>query len=332
MRQYCLFTALIVSLVSSGSLHATTIKIATLAPDGTAWMNEMRAAAERTEEKTDGRVKIKFYPGGVMGSAATVQRKIRVGQIQGGAFTGGELATFYPDVYLLNVPFLYRSHEEVAHVREGFDEKLVDGLKDQGWTVLGLSGAGFGYLMSQSPVANRDDLSRQKVWLPEGDPISATMLSLARVNPVTLPLSDVYTGLQTGLIDAVVNTPAGAIAFQWHTRLKHVSDIPVTYVFGGVAVDSKVFSRLSAADQAVLLEEMSGALKTLEKQARSDNESAFSALRNQGLEMVEVSDDELAEWYRLGQKTVEALDADPDLKFDHLQWVRDRLKSYRESN
>ena len=322
---------LLTGLLAIFSVQATTIKIATLAPDGTAWMNEMRAAAERAKARTSGRVEIKFYPGGVMGSAATVQRKVRVGQIHGGAFTGGELATLYSDVFLLNVPFLYRNLEEVAHVREEFDAKLIDGLKKEGWTVLGLSGAGFGYLMSQNPVANRDELSRQKVWLPEGDPISASMLSLAKVNPVTLPLSDVYTGLQTSLIDAVVNTPAGAIAFQWHTRLKYISDIPVTYVCGAVAIDTKVFSRLAEGDQAILLEEMGGALRTLETQAQKDNEGALSALQNQGLETVMVNEEERAEWYRLGHRTMDALDDDPNLQFDHLQWLREELQAYRKT-
>lgn len=322
---------LLTALLAVFSAQATTIKIATQAPDGTGWMNEMRAAAERTKARTDGRVEIKFYPGGVMGSAATVQRKIRVGQIHGGAFTGGELAGLYTDVFLLNVPFLFRGLEEVQHVREEFDDKLIEGLKQEGWTVLGISGAGFGYLMSQNPVANRDDLNQQKVWLPEGDPISAKMLSLARVNPITLPLSDVYTGLQTSLIDAVVNTPAGAIAFQWHTRLKHISDIPVTYVTGAVAVDSKVFLRLSADDQAVLLDEMGGALKALETRAQTDNEGALEALLNQGLETVSVNEEERAEWYRLGNRTMDALDEDPNLQFDHLQWLREELQTYRNA-
>ncbi|MEP6939242.1 MAG: TRAP transporter substrate-binding protein DctP, partial [Rudaea sp.] len=62
---------------------ASVIKIATVAPDGTAWMKEMRAAAEAVKTRTGDRVEIKYYPGGVMGDDATVLRKIKIGQLQG---------------------------------------------------------------------------------------------------------------------------------------------------------------------------------------------------------------------------------------------------------
>src|SRR5690606_35509804 len=62
---------------------AAELKVATIAPDGSHWMREMRAAAAEIEERTGGSVEIKFYPGGVMGNDAQVLRKIRVGQLHG---------------------------------------------------------------------------------------------------------------------------------------------------------------------------------------------------------------------------------------------------------
>ena len=59
-------------------VHAVTIKIATLSPEGTFWMKQMRAGAKEIKQKTQGRVKFKFYPGGVMGNDESVLRKMRV--------------------------------------------------------------------------------------------------------------------------------------------------------------------------------------------------------------------------------------------------------------
>ncbi len=69
----------------AGATPAATLKIATVVPEGSAWMKEMRDAASEIEQRTEGRVKLKFYPGGVMGTEKAVLRKIRVGQLQGGA-------------------------------------------------------------------------------------------------------------------------------------------------------------------------------------------------------------------------------------------------------
>ena len=97
-------------------LQARTLKIATIAPEGTTWMKEFRAAAAEIAERTEGRVKIKFYPGGVMGSGDSIYQKIRVGQLQGGAFTGAELERVYSGVNVYSLPMLFHSYDEVAYV------------------------------------------------------------------------------------------------------------------------------------------------------------------------------------------------------------------------
>ena len=83
---------LALGIFALGAQAATVIKIATVAPDGTAWMREMRAGADAVKKRTEGRVEIKYYPGGVMGDEPSVLRKIKIGQLQGGAFTGGEFS------------------------------------------------------------------------------------------------------------------------------------------------------------------------------------------------------------------------------------------------
>src|SRR5689334_19121744 len=98
----------------AGSVQAaTTMKIATVAPDGTAWMREMRAGADALKKRTEGRVEIKYYPGGVMGDEPSVLRKIKIGQLQGGAFTGGELSAIVKDAQIYSLPFLFKNQEEV---------------------------------------------------------------------------------------------------------------------------------------------------------------------------------------------------------------------------
>ena len=129
---------LLVSLSLIPAAHATTLKIATLAPDGTSWMKQLRAAAAQVKKDTDGRVKIRFYPGGVMGNDNSVLRKIRVGQLHGGAIIGGGLMAIYPDAELYSLPFLFRNLQEVDLVRENMDRKIIDGIKAKGFISYGL--------------------------------------------------------------------------------------------------------------------------------------------------------------------------------------------------
>ena len=112
---------------------ATQIKIATVAPDGTAWMREMRATGDAIRKATDDRVELKFYPGGVMGDAATVLRKIKIGQLQGSAFTGGEASLITKDAEIYTIPFLFKSQEEVDQVRAKVDPLVKEAVRKTGF-------------------------------------------------------------------------------------------------------------------------------------------------------------------------------------------------------
>ncbi|MET0052297.1 MAG: TRAP transporter substrate-binding protein DctP, partial [Candidatus Thiodiazotropha sp.] len=156
-----LFHAFILTLLMfslAGACQAKTVlKIATLAPDGSSWMKEMRAAAESIEAQTQGRVSIRFYPGGVMGNDNSVLRKIRMGQLQGGAITGGGLSAINPDTQTLSLPFQFRNLDEVDAVRKVMDQQIIDALNGSGYICFGLSEGGFAYLFSNSPVETTED-------------------------------------------------------------------------------------------------------------------------------------------------------------------------------
>jgi TRAP-type transport system periplasmic protein len=288
---------------------ATTIKIATIAPDGTAWMKEMRATADAIKKGTDDRVELKLYPGGVMGDNATVLRKIKIGQLQGSAFTGGEASVISKDAEIYTTPFLFRSQQEVDKVRPKIDPLLKEAVRKSGFELIGLSGGGFAYLMSTKDLKTRDDLKSAKVWVPQGDEIAELTFKTAGVTPIPLPLSDVYTSLQTGLIDTAANTDAGAIAFQWHTKIKHVVDMPVIYVVGEVLVDKKTFDALGAADQKVVSDEFSAGFARLEKINVSDNASAREALKSQGITFYTPDAAERQRWEGVGAETYKQLTA-----------------------
>ena len=237
--------------------QALELKIATVAPDGSGWMRAMRAAADYIRTETDDRVIFKFYPGGVMGDDSQILRRIRVGQLHGGAFTSGGLAELYPALQAYGVPLLFRSLDEVDHVRAALDTELLAGLEEAGFVSFGFIEGGFAQFLSAEPVRSVEDLRRRKVWIPDGDPISLLSLERLGVSPVPLPVTDVMTALQTGLLDVVASSPVVALVLQWHTKVRYVTDLPVAYSYGIFAVDSRTFNRISADDQRIVREVMS---------------------------------------------------------------------------
>ena len=299
IKKFVLVLAISFAGFNSPAILAKTIKIATLSPDGTFWMKQMRAGAKEIKEKTQGRVKFKFYPGGVMGNDENVLRKIRIGQLQGGAITIGSLAQSTPDTTIYGLPYLFTSLKDAAEIRKTTDPMLSKTIEERGFVNFGFAQGGFTYLMSKEPVRSLDDLRQRKSWIPEQSEVGLSVYRYVGVTPISLAMSDVLTGLQTGLIDTVVMSPIGALALQWHTHIKYVTDQPVNYTAAMLIIDKKSFNKLSESDQQIVRDVMGKVYKTIDEQNKVDNVAARQALINQGVKFVQLSDNEKEEWEKI---------------------------------
>jgi TRAP-type C4-dicarboxylate transport system substrate-binding protein len=320
----------IIWVVFVAGVEAKTLKFATLAPAGTTWMKEMKAGAEQVKQRTEGRVKLKFYPGGVMGNDQSVHRKIKIGQLHGGAFTQVGLAQVYPGIQVLGLPMLFRSLEEVDYVREHIDVVLKREMEAAGFVLLGISEGGFARILSKQPMQDLESLRSSKVWLPEGDNVGLTVFRSLGITPISLPIADVFTGLQTGLIETVPVNPTSAIAFQWHSSTAYMTDVPINFLIGLLAIKKSVFEKLSVEDQAVMREEMGLVFKRLDELNRVDNAAAKSALQQQGITFVMPHPGEIERWREISKQSVDAMVESGVMPASLVEQVRGHLQSFRD--
>ncbi|WP_428097520.1 TRAP transporter substrate-binding protein DctP [Candidatus Rariloculus sp.] len=316
----------------AGQLCAAEIKVATVVPDGSQWMREMRAGAQRIRELTDGEVELKFYPGGVMGNDAQVLRKIRIGQLHGGAFTASGLSERYQALNLYGIPLLFRSLEEVDYVRERLDPKLAAGLEEAGFISLGFSEGGFANVMANEPIGSVEDLFRRKVWVPEGDPISFMAMESLGLSPVILPLTDVLTGLQTGLLDVVAASPVAALTLQWHTKVSYRTELPVSYSMGIFAVDARTLTALPADGERIVRDVMGEVMQRIDRASREDNREARQVMTEIGVQPVTVNPDDVAGWRRTIQTIYPELRRRSDIDVALLDELLVLLEEYRANN
>jgi len=289
----CLVAATFLSAVYISSVEAKTqFKIATLLPENTDRVKRMRAAADEIEERTSGRVSFKYYFGGSQGSDDKVLYKMKIGQLHGTTFSPAALQKVYPDINIYGLPFIFESGDEVDYVRKLMDAKFQRGLEDAGFVNFGFAGGGFAMVLSNEPVRSHNDLKGQKVWVPEGDVFSYEAMQALNLTPVPLEIANVMTGLQTGLIDIVAIPPAGALIFQWHTKVNYVTQMPVLFTMYFMVIDARAFKRIEAADQAVVREVMGHLYAEFDTAERKDGPDALQALINSGVESVEPLPDE----------------------------------------
>jgi len=292
---------ILLCLVSTA--NAQTIKLATIVPEGSGWMDSMRAGAAEIDKRTDGRVKFKFYGGGVQGNDKQVLRKMRIGQLQGGAFTSNGLIDVQKDSQLYALPMLFDNLEEVQFVRERMDDKLRGLIEEAGYVNFGFAGGGFARLMSNQSIANLGNLQGRKVWVPDGDRFSYEATKALGISPVSMPLTDVMTGLQTELIDTIMSPPAATIILQWNTKVSYITELPLSYIFAMIAIDKKYFDRIQPADQLIVREVMERIYLEFDRQGNEDNQKALKALIDNGMTPVMPDLGQVPEWRNVVQKS-----------------------------
>jgi TRAP-type C4-dicarboxylate transport system substrate-binding protein len=259
------------------------IKFATLAPEGSTWMNVMTDLSKELEKTTGGKLKFKFYPGAMAGEDKDVVKKIRIGQLQAAGFTGVGLGEIAPEVRLLDSPWLFRDRRELQHVREKFAAPLDAAVEKGGFVVLGWTDLGSVYVFSKNPISGPDDMKTAKMWVWEGDPIAEAAYKALGVNPIPLSVVDVMQSLQTGMIDAVYGPPLGVVALQWFQRLKNIYPVPMAESTGAVLISKKFFDALPDDQRAALVDISKRQLKRLNDLSDADNDKALVSLQKQGL-------------------------------------------------
>jgi TRAP-type transport system periplasmic protein len=272
--------------LDTAAMQTYVLKFATLAPVGSAWMQLLEAWANEVRDKSGGRLVFKIYPGGVQGDEPDVLKKIRFGQLQGGAFTGYGIGHIYSPARALELPFLFNNIDEIDYVRKRFMPTIEQGYRDNGYELLGWMEVGLIYFFSSEPIHSLDDLKKRRIWQWTGDPMGQAFFDASGISPVPLSIIDVYTSLSTGLIDTVYCPPLGAIALQWFTKTHYVTNVPMANGIGSLVVSSRFFQRLPQDLQKLLKSTGQKTGEKLIEVTRRDNRESLKILKDKGMEFI----------------------------------------------
>ena len=278
------------------------IKIATLAPEGSMWMKILHDLDSELKSKTNGSVSFKFYPGGVSGDEMDVIRKMRIGQIHAAGFTGVGIGEILPEVRVLDLPFLFNNDKEVEYIYKKLNDHFAARFKEKGHILLGWVPVGWIHFFSRREIRLLDDLNNTKAWMWEGDPLVREAYKTIHVTPYPLSITDVLMSLQTGLVETVYASPLAAVALQWFTKVKHMSQVRMSYGTGGVLMSKDKFDELPEEYRTALTELSRKHLNRLMEGVKHDNEKAIETMKKNGVTMLPMPNkEELEKFYQAGE-------------------------------
>ena len=316
---------------AAGSFAAEplTIKFATVAPEGSTWMNTMKELEKTIREKTQGQVAFRVYAGGVAGDELDALRKIRIGQLQSAAFSGVGFGQILPAVRVLDLPFLFRNDKEVDRVHKELEGFFADQFRHKDFELLSWAEVGNVHLFSQEPIRKVGDLAKLKVWTWSGDPIAKETFSAMGTNPIPLAITDVTTALNTGMIDTVYAPPLGAIALQWNLYVKHMTSLPLAHSTGAVLVSKNFAQKIPPEHFKIIKDEFHRSMERLTIEIRKQTEESVALLEKGGVKILPMPQDaDLKEFYKVHDQVAQALMGKLYSK-DVLDRVYDLLKKSR---
>lgn len=272
------------------------IKLGTLAPKGSAWFNRLSAAAARVKKETNGKVKIKIYPGGVLGDESDMVRKMRIGQLHAAMITGVGLGSIDRSFYALQTPMMIQSYEELDYVRDRIGPKIAGELEKKGFKVLGWGDVGWIHFFSKSPDKTVSDYQKRKLFVWSGDPGAVDAWKAAGFDPVPLSTTDVMASLQSGLINTFGTSPLYALSNQWFGLAKHMVKVNWSPMNGAIVIGEKKWKKIPAEHHDAILRIFAEEGRKMQLEVRKLGDKAIKAMTDRGLSVHQPSAAEVAKW------------------------------------
>lgn len=284
-----ILTALAALTLGTGIAAADNIemRIATLAPAGSKWMETLDKVAAEIKDKTASRVTMKYFEGGSQGDERDYIRKIKAGGLDGAAVTAVGLAMIDESIRVLELPMMFDSMEEMDAVADKMWPYFQKKFATKGFKLLDRGEVGWIYFLSKNKVDSLESLKAQKVWMWGDDQLVGAIFRKIGVNGVPLGVPEVDASLTAGRINAAYGSPIAAVALQWYTKIKFMTSMPMSFAIGATVVSVDSLKKISETDQKDVLKIAKSAGKKLRKAIRKENENAKKVMISKGVKVVE---------------------------------------------
>jgi tripartite ATP-independent transporter DctP family solute receptor len=225
-------------------------------PSGYPTVAAVESLGKKLEAATTGRLKVQMFPGAVLGQEKEAVEQTQLGAIQLARISLGVIGPIVPDVNVFNMPFVFR---DVAHMRKVIDgeigAELLKKVSDSPAKLIGLCwmDGGSRSLYTKKPVRTPADMQGLKVRMM-GNPLFVDTLNAMGGNGISMAYGEVFTALQTGVIDGAENNPPSYFtANHYNTPAKFYSLTNHLIIPEILVLSKATWDKMSKEDQALIM-------------------------------------------------------------------------------
>jgi len=313
---------------SVASAQTVTIKMATLVPTNTSWFLVLKEVADQWNKLSNGRVKVILYGGGTKGDDPEVVQAMRLGELQGAVLASVGIAEIERSVYAVSIPMAYDSYEEAYAVLDKMRPRLEAAMEAKGFVVLNWADGGWIQFFSTSRVAVPDDLKKLTLFQWNGDPKSLEIWKTAGFNVRPAAVTDLPTGLSTGLFQACTLSPQVSFIGRYYEKAKFMTDLRWALLLGATVIKKDTWAKVPADIKPALLKAMQDAGSKLQASIREDGEKDIVAMKGAGLTVVPVDAKAMELWRKVAESAYPKIRGDfvPADAFDEAMKARDEYR------
>jgi TRAP-type C4-dicarboxylate transport system substrate-binding protein len=308
------------------------LRLASVAPKGSSWGNDIDRLGREIELATRGRVKVKVYLSGSAGDELSMSEHVKKGQLDAVVSAGWLCDDAIPTMRALGLIGVFQSREEAAAVTAELKPTLEAEAARSGFTLLGTAGIGSIMIFSRNPLTSMAELRKTKLWRWEGETVQLAMGKAMGLDMVSTRLEDGGKTYDQGAVDGFFAVPMAALAFQWFAQTRYITDLRTGYLMGCFVVSSRAFDALPGDAQAALREAGAKLVVRVEDTGRREDDALMNGIfQKQGLKKVAVSERFRAEFFDAARVAREKL-GDKLVPKDALGRVLEALTDYRSEH
>lgn len=305
------------------------LKMGTLAPEGSSWMNMWKGVTRWIEDKTKGEVKFITYPGGVMGDEPDMVRKLKLDQLQMGGFTVNGIYLIAPEMLVLELPFLFNDYGEINYVRKKLFKRFNEFFLKRGFVLIAWIDQGLIRMYTKERVESLEQLKKQKMWVWAGEPVAIATFKAWGINPVPSSVPEALPSLQTGLVNAIYTSPLACVALQWYTQIKYVIDMDIRYEPAVVVETKAAYDKVPEQYQKYTEEAMEIFLEDFLREIQQANVRSLVGMYEHGIKPLKWNQEEVERLKKLSMSVWDEL-AGKLYPKDLLDEILRTLEEYRK--
>ena len=284
---------LVLGLGVAEAQQKIVLKASDVHPAGYPTVAAVESMGKKLEQASNGRLSIAMYPSMQLGGEKEAIEQAQVGAIAFARVSVGALGPVVDDLNVFNLPYVFRNTAHMQQVIDGpIGQELLDKVTSSGKGLVGLAWMDAGarnFYDTKKPIRNIADLKGQKIRVM-GNPMFVEMANAMGANGVPMGYDQVFTSLQTGVIDGAENNPPSFVFDNHYQVAKYYTVDEHLIVPEMLIISKKTFDQLTPDEQASIKKFARDAQFEERKLWAIYEQQAMDKAKNSGIQIIQISD------------------------------------------